>query len=188
MPKHKHDDDSDSLDTELPDADHPDTKHLGTEEVSKSQRKRDMHALQELGQQLVDLPKDQFEKITLEESLYDAIVDARHIRQHGAKKRQLQYIGKIMRNIDAEPIQEQLNTIQGHSSQATQTLHNIERWRDRLLGEGDHALEELVKHYQQADRQYLRQLLRNAQKEMLTNKAPKSARALFRYLRELFDQ
>jgi ribosome-associated protein len=144
--------------------------------------------LQELGQQLVDLPKDQFEKITLEENLYDAIVDARHIRQHGAKKRQLQYIGKIMRNIDAEPIQEQLNTIQGHSSQATQTLHNIERWRDRLLEEGDHALEELVNQYQQTDRQYLRQLLRNAQKEMLTNKAPKSARALFRYLRELFDQ
>ena len=159
---------------------------LNTEEVSKSQRKRDMHALQEMGRQLVELPKDQFEKIILEENLHDAIVEARHIHQHGAKKRQMQYIGKIMRNIDATPIKNQLDTIQGHSTQATQTLHNIERWRDRLLEEGDHALEELVKQHQQADRQYLRQLLRNAQKEMLTNKTPKSARALFRYLRELF--
>lgn len=186
MPKKKHS--NEHLSAERPDTEPPDTQQLGTEEISKSQRKRDMHALQALGQQLVELPKEQFEKITLKESLYDAIVDARNIRQHGARKRQLQYIGKIMRNIDAEPIQEQLNTIEGHSSQATQALHNIERWRDRLLKEGDHALEELVKQYQQADRQYLRQLLRNAQKEALTNKAPKSARALFRYLRELFDQ
>lgn len=168
-------------------AEHPDASDLGTEEISKSQRKRDMHALQALGQQLVELPKEQFEKITLEESLRDAIIDARHIRQHGARKRQLQYIGKIMRSIDADPIQEQLNTIQGHSSQAIQALHNIERWRDRLLEEGDNALEELVKQHPQADRQYLRQLLRNAQKETLANKAPKSARALFRYLRELFN-
>jgi ribosome-associated protein len=174
-------------DNENPDIERPDVEHNRTEEISKSQRKRDMHALQELGQQLVDLPKDQFEKITLEENLHDAVIEARHIRQHGAKKRQLQYIGKIMRNLDAESIQQQLDTIQGHSSQATQALHNTERWRDRLLEEGDHALEELVTQYKQADRQYLRQLLRNAQKEMLTNKPPKSARALFRYLRELFD-
>ena len=188
MSKNKPDNDHDNLDIERPDAGRLDTKNNRTEEISKSQLKRDMHALQELGRQLVELPKDQFEKISLEESLHDAIVDARHIRQHDAKKRQLQYIGKIMRSTDPEPIQEQLNTIQGHSNQATQALHNIERWRDRLLEEGDHALEELVTQYKQADRQYLRQLLRNAQKEMLTNKPPKSARALFRYLRELFDQ
>ena len=163
----------------------PDEEHSHTEEISKSQRKRDMHALQAMGQKLVELPKEQFEKITLEESLYDAIVAARDIRQHGARKRQLQYIGKVMRSIDAQPIKEQLETLQGHSSQATQALHNTERWRDRLIQEGDHALEELVKQYQDADRQYLRQLVRNAQKETLTNKAPKSARALFRYLREL---
>lgn len=180
MPKHQNNH-NDDLDIE-----HPGAEHFEAEEVSKSQRKRDMHALQELGQQLVELPKDLFEKITLEENLHDAIVAARNIRQHGARKRQLQYIGKIMRSIDAKPILEQLNTIRGHSNQATQALHNIERWRDRLLKEGDNALEELVKQHQQADRQYLRQLLRNAQKETLTNKPPKSVRALFRYLRELF--
>jgi ribosome-associated protein len=174
-------------DKENPDVEHMDAEIVNAKEISKSQRKRDMHTLQELGQQLVDLPKDQFKKITLEEGLHDAIMDARHIRQHGAKKRQLQYIGKIMRNIDAEPIKEQLDTILGHSNQATQALHNIEKWRDRLLKEGDHALEELVEQHKQADRQYLRQLLRNAQKETLTNKPSKSARALFRYLRELFD-
>jgi len=168
-------------------AEHPDAGDFGSEEISKSQRKRDMHALQDLGQQLVELPKEQFEKIAMEERLRDAITDARHIRQHGARKRQLQYIGKIMRSIDAEPIQEQLDTLQGQSNQAAQALHNIERWRDRLLKDGDNTLEELVKQYQQADRQYLRQLLRNAQKETLANKAPKSARTLFRYLRELFN-
>ena len=181
MSKHKHS--NDNLGTE-----HPDVKHDSTEEISKSQLKRDMHALQALGQQLVELPKEQFEKISLEESLRDAIVDARHIRQHGARKRQLQYIGKIMRNVDAKPIQEQLNTLKGQSNQAAQALHTIERWRDRLLKEGDNALEDLVKQYQQVDRQYLRQLLRNAQKETLTNKVPKSTRTLFRYLRELFDE
>jgi ribosome-associated protein len=182
MPKQKNKQNNENLDP-----DSPDVVDSSVEEISKSQRKRDMHNLQDLGQQLVDLPKDQFDKISLEESLRDAIVDARHIRQHGAKKRQLQYIGKIMRNIDAGPIKEQLDTIQGHSIQATQMLHNIERWRDRLLEQGDQALEELVIKFPQTDRQYMRQILRNAQKEKLTNKPPKSARILFSYLRELLD-
>jgi len=182
MTKHKNKRNNENLDTE-----NPEVTHSSADEISKSQRKRDMHNLQDLGQQLVDLPKDQFDKITLEESLHDAVVDARHIRQHGAKKRQLQYIGKIMRNIDTGPIKEQLDTIQGHSIQATQTLHNIERWRDRLLEQGDQALEELVIQYPQTDRQYLRQILRNAQKEILANKPPKFSRTLFQYLRELLD-
>jgi len=164
---------------------HLDAEYPDSEEISKSQRKRDMHALQALGQRLVELPKEQLEKIDMEEKLRDAVNEARHIRQHGALKRQLQYIGKIMRGIDAASIQEQIDTLQGHSNQATQTLHTIERWRERLITESDHALEELVNQYPQADRQYLRQLIRNAQKESLENKAPKSSRTLFQYLREL---
>ena len=154
---------------------------------SKSQRKREMHALQELGEQLVKLSKEQFEKISLPDDLHDAIIEARHIRQHGARKRQLQYIGKLMREVDPAPIQEQLDTVLGHSRQAVQNLHDIERWRDRLLAEGDHTLEELVTQYPNTDRQYLRQLIRNANKETHDNKPPKSARALFHYLRDLIS-
>ncbi|NOX75072.1 MAG: ribosome-associated protein [Gammaproteobacteria bacterium] len=166
---------------------HPEKQNEDNDDISKSQRKRDMHTLQALGQQLVELPKEQFEKITLEEVLYDAILAARRIHQHGARKRQLQYIGKLMRGLDAEPIQEQLDTLMGHSKRAAQTLHHLERWRDRLLEEGDGALTELLNEHSQADRQYLRQLIRNAQKESHANKPPKSARTLFKYLRELTE-
>ncbi len=165
----------------------PDQLHDDSEEISKSQRKRDMHALQSLGQQLVELPKDQFEKITLAEGLHDAIMEARRIHQHGARKRQLQYIGKLMRGLDAEPIQEQLDTLLGHSKRAAQALHHLERWRDRLLEEGDGALADLLDEHPQADHQYLRQLMRNAQKESRADKPPKSTRLLFKYLRELTE-
>jgi ribosome-associated protein len=157
------------------------------EAKSKSQRKREMLALRDLGEELVKLPIEQFDKIRLPEDLHDAVVKARHIRQHGAHKRQLQYIGRLMRELDAAPIHEQLETVKGVSQRAMQVLHHIERWRDRLLAEGDHALEALVSQYTHADRPYLRQLIRNAHKEILANKPPKSARALFRYLRELVD-
>lgn len=158
-----------------------------TDEVikSKSQLKREMHALQSLGEELVKLSKDQFEKVILPEDLHDAVIEARNIRQHGARKRQLQYIGKLMRSIDPVPIQEQLDTLKGQSTQAAQTLHTIERWRDQLLDNGDQALEKLLAQYPQTDRQYIRQLLRNAHKEIKANKPPKSTRALFRYLREI---
>lgn len=154
---------------------------------SKSQRKREMLALQDLGEELVKLSKEQFEKITLPDDLHDAIVEARHIHQRGAHKRQLQYIGRLMRNVDPAPIQEQLDTIHGHSRQAAENLHQIERWRDRLMTDGDRTLEELVEQYPETDRQYLRQLIRNANRETHDNKPPKSARAMFRYLRDLIN-
>lgn len=157
------------------------------EQKSKSQVKREMHALQELGSALVKLSSDQFKKLTLPEKLHDAVSEARNIHQHGALKRQLQYIGRLMREVDAAPIQAQLDVLLGNSRQATQTLHRIEQWRDQLLGEGEQALEDLLQQYPHADRQYLRQLLRNANKESQNNKPPKSARSLFRYLRELIS-
>lgn len=155
---------------------------------SKSQRKREMHALQSLGEELVKLSKDQFEKISLPEDIRDAVILARNIQQRGAHKRQLQYIGKLMRNIDPEPIQEQLDTLKGQSARATHTLHTIESWRDQLLENGDEILEKLVTEHPDIDRQYIRQLLRNADKEKKSNKPPKSSRALFRYLREVITE
>ena len=165
-----------------------DDEHEHDAAKSKSQVKREMHQLRDLGAELVKLPKEQFDKFELPEKLTDAILEAKRIHKHGALKRQLQYIGKLMREVDAEPIQQQLDTLLGHSRQAAQQLHHIERWRDRLLSEGDPALEELVAQHPEVDRQYLRQLLRNAHKETLDNKPPKSARALFRYLRDLLEE
>jgi ribosome-associated protein len=157
------------------------------EEKSKSQVKREMHALLELGRELVNLPKEQFAKIELPEEVCDAIIEARNIHSHGAHKRQLQYIGKRLRSVDAEHIREQIDTLEGHSKQAAAALHHVERWRDQLLDEGDGALEALVSEFPNTDRQYLRQLIRNAQKEKKENKPPKSARALFQYLRGLME-
>ncbi len=154
---------------------------------SKSQIKREMHELLALGKELVNLPKEQFAKIELPEELQDAIIDARHMHQHGAHKRQLQYIGKRMRSVDAEQIREQLDTVMGQSKQAVATLHHVERWRDRLLDDGNQALTELVAEFPDADSQYLRQLVRNAKKELVGNKPPKSARGLFKYLRGLME-
>lgn len=156
-------------------------------EKSKSQVKREMHALQDLGKELVELPKEQFAKITLPDAIREAILEAQHIHKHGALKRQLQYIGKRLREVDADEIREQLDTLAGQSKQAVANLHHIERWRDSLLSDGDEALEKLVDEFPRADRQYLRQLIRNADKETKQNKPPKSARALFKYLRDLID-
>lgn len=157
------------------------------EEKSKSQIKREMHALHDLGKELVNLPKEQFSKINLPEELHDAVIDARHMHQHGALKRQLQYIGKRMRFVDAEQIRKQVDTVTGHSKQAVAALHHIECWRDRLLEDGDVGLAALVAEFPGADRQYLRQLARNAKKELVANKPPKSARGLFKYLRGLME-
>jgi len=156
-------------------------------EISKSQRKRDMLALQDLGKQLVELSQDQFNKMTLPEKLHDAVAEARNIHQHGARKRQLQYIGRLMRELDPTPIQEQLDTLHGNSQAAVQLLHEAEEWRDRLLSNDAHQLEYFIQQNPHTDRQYLRQLIRNAQREAANGKPPKSARGVFRYVREILE-
>lgn len=156
--------------------------------VSKSQLKRESHALQALGEELVELPAAKLEKIPLPEELAEAVALARRIKARGGRKRQLQYIGKLMRKIDEEPIRQAMDQIKGESTRETARLHKLEQWRDRLLEEGDSALAELLGEYPDADRQHLRQLMRNAQREKKQNKPPKSARELFRYLRELMAE
>jgi len=156
--------------------------------VSKSQLKRESHALQAMGEELVELPAAKLAKIPLPDELADAIALARRIKQRGGRKRQLQYIGKLMRKIDPEPIQLALEGLKLDSARETAQLHKLEQWRDRLVAEGDAALGKLLDDYPQADRQHLRQLVRNAQREAKQNKPPKSAREIFRYLRELMSQ
>lgn len=151
---------------------------------SKSQKKRDMIALQKLGAELVGLSSDQLKKMGLPERLYEAVRDAQRITAHEAKRRQLQFIGKIMRDVDPEPIREVLDEIKGVSSTAIARQHALEGLRTRLM-ENEDALGDIARDYPGADLQYLRQLRRNALKEAEKGKPPRAYRELFRQLREL---
>jgi ribosome-associated protein len=155
--------------------------------VSKSQLKREAHARQSLGAELVELNEDQLQKFNLSADLLQAVKLAQTIKQRGARKRQLQFIGKLMREVDIAPIQQKLDDLKGISARAIATQHAIEHWRQRLLEEGDEALQQLLEQWPTMDRQQLRQMIRSAQKELQTNKPPKAFRALFKYLREFIE-
>ena len=155
------------------------------EEKSKSQIKREMHALQDLGERLVKLSPGQLEQVELPQELREAVLFARNLKKHEARRRQLQYIGVLMRALDPEPIQRSLTKIEQWHKAKTLAFHQIEVWRDELIQGNDALVEELLKQSPKADQQHLRQLVRNARKENKDRKAPKAARALFRYLKEL---
>lgn len=160
----------------------PDDEEL---QPSKTRRKREAEARQQLGAALLKLSKAAFAQIPLPEKLADALEEARRIRQHGALKRQLQYIGKLMREVDVEPIRAAYERVTHPLQEDVEQHHRLEQWRDRLLAEGDAALGELLALHPDIDRQHLRQLIRSAGKEAAANKPPRSARELFRYLREV---
>ena len=160
----------------------------GPRPPSKSQLKRESTELQKLGEELVNLKPEQLARIEMPPELADAVAEARHIRQHGGRKRQLQYIGKLMRQIDPEPIRRGLEAIHATGAEATARLHRIEQWRERLLAEGDEALQQLIDECPALETQRVRQLVRNAQREYKANKPPKSARELFRYLRDTCEE
>ena len=155
------------------------------ESKSKTQIKREMKALQSLGEALVGLRNEQLATLPLDESLREAITLAQGIRAHGGRKRQIKYIGKLLRESDSDAILQALASKREQERRAAAGFHRIERWRDRLLDEGDEALEKLLDEYPQADRQQIRLLVRNARRESEAGKPPAAARALFRHLREL---
>jgi ribosome-associated protein len=154
---------------------------------SKTQRKKRMLALQDLGAELVVLNEEQLESMALPENLRDAVAAAQHITSFEGRRRQLQYIGKLMRTIDPEPIRERLDTWKASSREHSARLHRIERWRERLLA-GESALTEFIGNHPHADGQQLRALVRSAQRERADNKPPRSYRALFQFLRATLDQ
>jgi len=149
---------------------------------SKSQKKRDMQALQKLGEALVKLSAAELEKLPLSELLLDSIKHAQTITSHEGKRRQLQYIGKVMRDVDPLPIEEALEKLQWKQNQAKVIFHQVERWRDQLITEGDEALAGFINRYPQADHQQLRQLIRAAQQ----NK-PGAERLVFQYIRQIIE-
>jgi ribosome-associated protein len=151
---------------------------------SKTQRKREMHDLQALGSELVGLNEQQLASIELPERLLDAVMDARRMTKFEAKRRQLQYIGKLMREVDPEPIRSRLAAWKAVSTENTARLHSIERWRARLL-EDESAMTELLREYPHADSARLRSLVRNAAREREEGKPPRRFRALFRLLGDI---
>ena len=155
--------------------------------VSKSQRKRESQELQALGAELTKLSDDQLIDMVLPGKLFEAVKQAKSIRQHGAIKRQLKYIGGILRTIETDSIREALARLAMQSAHAVHEHHKIERWRDRLIDQGDIALGELLSEAPYLDRQKLRQLCRNARSERGQEKSVNASRALYRYLRECLE-
>ena len=154
--------------------------------VSKSEIKRDAEELKRLGAELVDLGKNSLDKIPLDERLRNEVELAQRIKKEG-RRRQLQLIGKLLRSIDVEPIRVALDKLNNRHNQQVALFHKLEMLRDRLIEQGDEAMGDVIALYPDADRQQLRSMIRNAQKEKAGNKPPKSARQIFQYLRELAE-
>lgn len=157
------------------------------EAPSKSQRKRDMHALQELGEALVALNDERLASVDIPESLRDAVVKARKITRHEARRRQMQYIGKLMRDVDAGPIRARLAEWAGQSARQVGRHKELERWRERLLDDDD-ALTEYAAKHPGIDLQGLRALIREARKERTAAQSPRRYRELFRFLQAAEQQ
>ena len=155
--------------------DHPDSAMEEELQISKTQRKREMQALQELGEELVALGADKLAELELPSRLLDAVLDAKRISKFGALRRQMQYLGRLMRDADADAIRSQLDVWKGASVAETARVHAIERWRTRLIGD-ELALGELLDQYPRADAQRLRALVRNIKREAAAKK-PKSTGA-----------
>lgn len=170
-----------------PQADNKQSLNNDSEGPSKSELKRQMTELQKLGEQLLQLQPRELEDMQLAEPLMEAVLLARRINSREGKRRQLQYIGKLMRSIDAEPIRLQLlQREQGHQ-QINRQFHQLEQLRDQLIGNGVSEIDSVIARFPSADRTRLGQLVRAARKEQEQQQAPKSARKLFRYLRELAE-
>lgn len=163
-----------------------DPNSLGTttdERPSKTQRKKEMTALQALGTRLVKLNAAQLAQVPLPDNLREAIRAAQKITAHEAKRRQLQYVGKLMRQVEPEPIERALDDLAGDSRAAVALMHHCERWRDRLLDD-DAALTELLRAHPDLDVQALRATIRAARRERDGQQPPKHARELYRLLQE----
>jgi ribosome-associated protein len=152
---------------------------------SKSARKREAASLQELGVKLSALPDQEIKALDLPDNLFVALRDLRRLPSHGAQIRQRQYIGKLMREIDPEPVLAKLAERKQRHDLEIRHFQQIERWRDRLLSEPALGVAELLREYPEVDRTALTKLLEKAEKERMEQRSPVGARELFAFLREL---
>ena len=156
-----------------------------SERPSKSQRKRDMTALQDLGESLLRLTSAELARIDLPEELRQAITGSARITSHEARRRHLQYIGKLMRQVDPQPLRAAIDDATGESKQAVALMHRCERLRDALLAD-DGALEAVLAELPGADVQQLRSTIRAARREHAEGRPPRHARQLYRWLHEQY--
>jgi ribosome-associated protein len=162
-------------DTDLPEQQGP----------SKSAVKRELLALQGVGQRLMELGPRTWEQVELSTAVRDALEESRRLKGNTAMRRHVRRLGKLLRGEDAEQVKALFDRIDNSHSQDMDRFHRLERWRDRLIGEGDAALEELLGVCPEADRQWLRQMIRTARKELEAGKPPAASRKLFKYIRGL---
>jgi ribosome-associated protein len=153
-----------------------------TERKSKTQVKKEMLALQALGERLAELSSDRIKKIEVPVELRDALLMCKTIGKGEARRRQLQYIGALMREADTEPIEKALDALDRGDRQGELRFKELERWRDALIDGNDDLMGEILGRFPGADRQTLRQLVLNARKEREGQRPPKASRALFRFL------
>ena len=157
----------------------------GPQRPSRSEKKRAAEAVFELGRTLVELPEQKLRHIPLPDDVAEAILEARRIRSHGAKKRQLQFVAKLLLQADLDAIIEANEQLRDRDRRGTAEFQRLERWRTRLLDEGEAALDELVESHPGADRARFAALVRAAQEEAERGQPPAAFRALFRELRDL---
>ncbi|MEN8247145.1 MAG: ribosome biogenesis factor YjgA [Thermodesulfobacteriota bacterium] len=156
-------------------------------EKSRTQKKKEAHMLQKLGEQLLSLTNEQLNAIDLPGELREAVWEAREMTSHGARRRQIKYVGALVREIDPQPIMDALANIQYGDFQKAAIFKQVEKWRDDLR-EGNTALiEEILGNCPSAQRQRLAQLTRNAQTEYKNKSGVKASRTLFRYLRKVSE-
>lgn len=153
--------------------------------VSKTEMKRDMDELQKLGEELFTLNKQQRQKVPMEEELVDALELADRLPvKTEALRRQLQFIGKLMRGYDPEPILAALDVIKNRHNIAGKVTGQYEQLRDELIAKGDSKINELIEQNPSVERQKLRQLVRNAKKELKSNKPGKAFKEIYQYLKQ----
>ena len=154
--------------------------------VSRTKKKQAVEELQKLGAALVELPAVQLDAIDLPAPLLAAVREAQRINSRGALRRQMQYIGKLMRSVDADPVRAALAAIAGQSAAARSLQMRLESWRERLIGD-DLALTAFAGEQPGADLQELRTLIRNARKEIAESRPPRAQRELFRLIRAFYE-
>lgn len=154
-------------------------------EKSKTQIKRELLALVELGERLTTLKADTLARLPLTDALRKALAEASKHTAHIARKRHMSFVGKLMRDQDIEAITSVIDQLDSSTREYNERFHGLERWRDRLVDGNDEDLERFVNEYPDTDRQHLRSLIRHAQHEKARNKPPAAARKVFKYIRDL---
>lgn len=154
------------------------------ERVSRTQKKKAAIAAQKLGEQLLSLTGEQLEKLDIPEELLSALDQASEMKKRGARRRQLQYIGAIMRHLDTQSLKEELDAISDQGHENIRRFKQVEQWRDRLVAGGEEQVDELLEASPQMDRQTLIDLVRICQRAGAGSEARKAGRALFKYIRQ----